>query len=98
MEIIKELEGTILSVSLVGRLDTNTAPKLEEQMSDVLEGITELNLDFRKLDYVSSAGLRVLLVLQKKMSKQGSMTIYNVNDQIAEVFDITGFADILTVK
>lgn len=98
MEIIKELEGTILSVSLVGRLDTNTAPKLEEQMSDVLDGITELNLDFRKLDYVSSAGLRVLLVLQKKMSKQGSMTIYNVNDQIAEVFDITGFADILTVK
>lgn len=87
-----------MSVSLVGRLDTNTAPKLEEQMSDALEGITELNLDFRKLDYVSSAGLRVLLVLQKKMSKQGSMTIYNVNDQIAEVFDITGFADILTVK
>lgn len=98
MEIIKELEGTILSVSLVGRLDTNTAPELESEMNESLEGVTELNLNFRKLDYVSSAGLRVLLVLQKKMTKQGSMTICNVNDQIAEVFDITGFADILTIK
>lgn len=98
MYIFKELEGTVLNVQLEGRLDTNTAPKLESEMDEALEGITELNLDFRKLDYVSSAGLRVLLVLQKKMSKQGSMVIYNVNDQIEEVFDITGFADILTVK
>ena len=98
MYIFKELEGTVLNVQLEGRLDTNTAPKFESEMDEALEGITELNLDFRKLDYVSSAGLRVLLVLQKKMSKQGSMVIYNVNDQIEEVFDITGFADILTVK
>lgn len=98
MEIIKELQGTIMNVSLTGRLDTNTAPKFEEKMNEALEGVTELNLDFRKLDYVSSAGLRVLLVLHKKMNKQGGMTIYNANDQIAEVFDITGFADILTIK
>lgn len=98
MEIIKTLEGTVLSVALEGRLDTLTAPELENDMKEALEGVTELKLDFRRLEYVSSAGLRVLLVLQKNMSKKGSMTIYNVNDQVAEVFDITGFADILTVK
>ncbi len=98
MEIIKKLEGTVLNVALEGRLDTLTAPELENDMKEALEGVTELKLDFKRLEYISSAGLRVLLVLQKNMSKKGSMTIYNVNDQIAEVFDITGFADILTVK
>lgn len=98
MEIIKTLEGSVLNVALEGRLDTLTAPELENEMKDALEGVTELKLDFKRLEYISSAGLRVLLVLQKNMSKKGNMTIYNVNDQIAEVFDITGFADILTVK
>lgn len=98
MEIIKTLEGNVLNVALVGRLDTLTAPELEKEMSEAYEGITELNLDFKKLDYVSSAGLRVLLVMQKNMNKKGCMTIFNVNDQIAEVFDITGFVDILTIK
>lgn len=98
MEIIKTLEGTVLNVALEGRLDTLTAPEFENEIREALEGVTELNLDFKRLEYVSSAGLRVLLVMQKRMSCNGSMTIYNVNDQIAEVFDITGFADILTIK
>ncbi len=97
MEIIKTQEGTVLNVDLVGRLDTLTAPELESELKELLPEITELNLNFKKLEYVSSAGLRVLLVLQKGVAN-GAMTIYNVNDQIAEVFDITGFIDILTVK
>ena len=97
MEIIKTQEGTALNVDLVGRLDTLTAPELESELKELLPEITELNLNFKKLEYVSSAGLRVLLVLQKGVAN-GAMTIYNVNDQIAEVFDITGFVDILTVK
>lgn len=97
MEIIKTQEGTVLNVDLVGRLDTLTAPELESELKELLPELTELNLNFKKLEYVSSAGLRVLLVLQKGVNN-GAMTIYNVNDQIAEVFDITGFIDILTVK
>ena len=97
MEIIKTQEGTVLNVDLVGRLDTLTAPELENELKELLSELTELNLNFKKLEYISSAGLRVLLVLQKGIAN-GAMTIYNVNDQIAEVFDITGFIDILTVK
>lgn len=97
MEIIKTQEGTVLNVDLVGRLDTLTAPELENELKELLSELTELNLNFKKLEYISSAGLRVLLVLQKGVAN-GAMTIYNVNDQIAEVFDITGFIDILTVK
>ena len=97
MEIIKTQEGTVLNVDLVGRLDTLTAPELESELKELLPELTELNLNFKKLEYISSAGLRVLLVLQKGVTN-GAMTIYNVNDQIAEVFDITGFIDILTVK
>ena len=97
MEIIKTQEGTVLNVDLVGRLDTLTAPELESELKELLPELTELNLNFKKLEYISSAGLRVLLVLQKGVNN-GVMTIYNVNDQIAEVFDITGFIDILTVK
>jgi anti-sigma B factor antagonist len=81
----------------VGRLDTLTASELESELKELLPELTELNLNFKKLEYISSAGLRVLLVLQKGVAN-GAMTIYNVNDQIAEVFDITGFIDILTVK
>ena len=96
MDIIKELNGSELNVALKGRLDTTTAPQLEGEL--VLDGVTDLVLDFAELDYISSAGLRVLLAAQKIMNKQGSMVIRNVNETIMEVFEITGFADILTVE
>lgn len=88
---------TSLNVALNGRLDTTTAPTLEAFLKDSLADITELTLDFAELEYISSAGLRVLLSTQKVMNKQGTMVIRNVNDDIAEIFDITGFCDILTV-
>ena len=87
-----------LTVSLGGRLDTVTAPSLEEELKASLEGIKKLVLDFGALEYISSAGLRVLLMAQKTMNKQGSMVIRNVNETIAEVFEITGFADMLTIE
>ena len=98
MEIIKNKEGSALHIALSGRLDTVTAPQLEAVVKTELEGITELVLDFTELDYISSAGLRVLLAAQKTMNKQGSMKLINVNADIMEVFDITGFIDILTVE
>ncbi len=97
MTINKNLEGTKLEISLVGRLDTTTAPMLEAELKQFLEGITELVFDFEKLEYISSAGLRILLAAQKMMNKQGSMTVKNVNEVIAEVFEVTGFSDILTI-
>lgn len=98
MDIIKTKNGTALSLALVGRLDTTTAPQLEAELNATLDGVTELVLDFAKLDYISSAGLRVLLAAQKRMNKQGSMVIRNTNDDIKEVFEITGFCDILTLE
>lgn len=98
MEILKENNGTALTVSIVGRLDTTTAPELEASLKESLEGITDLVLDFKSLEYVSSAGLRVLLATQKQMNKQGSMVVKNVNSDINEVFEITGFSDILTIQ
>ncbi|MBQ0083648.1 MAG: STAS domain-containing protein [Clostridiales bacterium] len=98
MEILKENNGNALVISVIGRLDTTTAPQLEDEIKDSIEGITDLTLDFAKLEYVSSAGLRVLLMAQKIMNKQGSMVITNVNDDINEVFEITGFSDILTIQ
>lgn len=97
MTINKNLEGAKLEISLVGRLDTTTAPLLEAELKQSLEGITELVFDFEKLEYISSAGLRILLAAQKMMNKQGSMTVKNVNEVIAEVFEVTGFSDILTI-
>lgn len=96
MTIIKEIKESAMNVALEGRLDTTTAPELEAELQ--LEGITELVLDFEKLDYVSSAGLRVLLAAQKVMNRQGSMLIRNVNEGIMEIFEITGFIDILTIE
>ena len=96
MEIVKTANENVLNVALSGRLDTTTAPQLEEEL--VLEGVSELNLDFAELDYISSAGLRVLLAAQKVMNKQGAMKILNVNSDIMEVFEITGFSDILTIE
>lgn len=98
MTIDKKLEGTKLEIILEGRLDTITAPTLEEELKQSLDGITELVFDFGKLEYISSAGLRVLLAAQKIMNKQGSMIIKNVNDVINDVFEVTGFSDILTIE
>lgn len=96
MDIIKNAAGEALEVVLKGRLDTTTAPELEAALE--LDGITDLVLDFEGLEYISSAGLRVILAAQKKMSAQGKMVIKNVNDTIKEVFEITGFIDILTIE
>jgi len=96
MKITKKLDNDALLIELEGRLDTNTAPQLEAELQ--LEGIEDLAFDFEKLEYVSSAGLRVLLAAQKTMNKQGKMAIKNVNESIMEVFVITGFADILTIE
>ena len=98
MEIVKNLNGTALDIALTGRLDTTTAPALEAELNTALTDVTELAFDFAKLEYISSAGLRVLLAAQKIMNKQGKMVLHNVNDDINEVFDITGFSDILTVE
>ncbi len=98
MTITNIKTGTELTLSLQGRLDTNTAPQLESALAEQSGGITKLILDFKELEYISSAGLRVLLSTQKKMSAQGSMIIKNVCEDIMEVFEITGFADILTIE
>ncbi len=98
MNIIKNTEGKTLNIALEGRLDTTTAPQLEAELKQSIADNTELNLDFAKLEYISSAGLRVLLAAQKVMNKQGKMVIRNVNDVISEVFEVTGFADILTIE
>lgn len=96
MEIIKTKKESELTIALQGRLDTVTAPQLEAELE--LDGITALVLDFTALDYISSAGLRVLLAAQKAMNKQGEMLLRGVNEDIMEVFDITGFSDILTIE
>ena len=98
MTIEKNLNGTELTVAVVGRLDTTTAPKLESELKPSLEGVTKVVLDFAALEYLSSAGLRVLLSVQKIMNKQGEMMIKNVNETINEIFEVTGFIDILTIE
>lgn len=98
MNIIKTKEGSTLSLALEGRLDTTTAPQLEAALHGAMEGVTELNMDFEKLEYLSSAGLRVILAAQKTMNRQGSMVIRHVNETIQEVFEVTGFVDILTIE
>lgn len=98
MKIDKNMNGTALNIALEGRLDTTTAPELEKELNDSMDTITELTLDFGKLEYISSAGLRVLLSAHKTMSKKGGMKITHVNEIVAEVFDVTGFADILTIE
>ena len=97
MTITKNASDGTLYITLEGRLDTNTAPQLEAELKVSLSGVTELDLDFSGLEYISSAGLRVLLAAQTAMSKQGKMTIRHVNETIMEVFEITGFVDILSI-
>ena len=98
MNIIKEIKNKTLNIALEGRLDTTTAPQLEAELKQSVSDNERLIFDFTKLEYLSSAGLRVLLAAQKMMDKQGEMVICNVNDVIAEVFEVTGFSDILTIE
>ena len=98
MEIRKELKDRRLDIAVIGRLDTTTAPELDAAIKDSIEGVEELAIDFSELDYISSAGLRVLLSMQKVMNKQGKMTVSGVQEPVMEVFEITGFADILTIE
>ena len=97
MNIIKVNEGCKLLLELEGRLDTMTAPQLEKELEDSLENVAELVLDMEKLDYISSAGLRGLLGAQKQMNRQGSMELHHVCEEVQDVFDMTGFSDILTI-
>ncbi|MBD5515580.1 MAG: STAS domain-containing protein [Lachnospiraceae bacterium] len=99
MTITKNTENGVLTLALEGRLDTNTAPELETEIgADLTADVQTLVLDLKDLEYISSAGLRVLLAAQKKMNKQGNMVVKNANDMIMDVFQVTGFIDILTVE
>lgn len=98
MTIQKNLEGTTLTLAPEGRLDTTTAPQLEAEVKGSLEGVTALILDLAGLEYISSAGLRVVLSAQKAMNKQGTMVVRNVNEYVMEVLEVTGFSDILTIE
>lgn len=98
MKMTKKQEGAQLEIALEGRLDTMTAPELEAELNQSLNGAETLILDFSKLDYISSAGLRVLLSAHKQMSVKGGMKVAHVNEIVQEVFDVTGFADILTIE
>ena len=97
MTIQQMKDGNALTIALEGRLDTMTAPELEAALKTAPDGVTELTFDFEKLEYISSAGLRVLLGAQKTMNVQGTMKVAHVNEIIAEIFEVTGFADILTI-
>lgn len=98
MNIVKNIEDGKVVLAIGGRLDTTTAPELEKEMGNLLVDAKELVFDMSELEYISSAGLRVLLKAQKMMNAQGSMKVTNVNESIMEVFEITGFLDILTIE
>ena len=97
MTITKTMNGTTLEIALEGRLDTMTAPELEKELNASLDGVESLVLDFSKLEYISSAGLRVLLSAHKAMSVKGGMKVTHVNEIVQEVFEVTGFTDVLTI-
>lgn len=98
LQITKQREADALTVQIAGRLDTTTAPELERALHDELPEATALSLDMTELEYISSAGLRVLLSTQKIMNRQGTMKLTGVNETIMEIFEITGFCDILTIE
>ena len=98
LNIVKNAENNAVCIALEGRLDTTTAPQLEEELKASLENAQALVLDFEKLEYISSAGLRVLLSAQKTMAKRGEMKLTHVNETVMEIFEVTGFADILTIE
>ena len=98
MQINKTVNGTELTIALEGRLDTNTSPQLETELTASLPGVTKLTFDLADLAYISSAGLRVLLVAQKTMNQQGTMTIRHCSADIMDIFEVTGFIDILNIE
>lgn len=98
MTINKKQNGTDLELALGGRLDTSTAPELEASLNQSLDGVTQLTINLADIVYISSAGLRVLLSAQKRMNKQGEMKVTNVSEAVMEIFEVTGFADILTIE
>jgi anti-sigma B factor antagonist len=98
MTIVEERNNNVLTLKIEGRLDTNTAPTLEITINENLDGVTELILDMNQLTYVSSAGLRVLLSSQKKMNKIGTMKLIGVCEEVMEVFEMTGFVDVLNIE
>lgn len=98
MKINNVRNGTAATIEIEGRLDTTTAPDLEKSVTGILQGVTSLSFNLAKLEYVSSAGLRVLLSIQKIMNRQGTMVIKNVNDTVMDIFEVTGFADILDIQ
>lgn len=98
MKIIKTQNAGAMNLALEGRLDTSTAPELEAELKASLDGVTELIFDMEKLDYISSVGLRILLSAQKVMMKQGEMKLIHVNETVMEIFEVTGFSDILTIE
>lgn len=98
MDIKKTKNDTTLTLAIQGRIDTTTAPQLEAELRSDIDGVTELYLDFTGVEYISSAGLRVLLSAQKLMSRQGKMVLSHVNESVMEVLEVTGFSDILTIE
>ena len=98
MTITKKQNGSALEIALAGRLDTMTAPDLEAELKSCLDGVDSLTLDCEKLDYISSAGLRVLLTAHKTMSGKGGMRLIHINEVVQEVFEVTGFSDILSIE
>lgn len=98
MEIRKETNAGTLNMAISGRVDTTTAPALENELKDSYDSCEALVLDFKDVEYISSAGLRVLLSAQKVMSKKGGMKLVNVSRDIMEIFEVTGFTDILTIE
>ncbi|MBR1470908.1 MAG: STAS domain-containing protein, partial [Lachnospiraceae bacterium] len=93
-----EKNGTSLTIYVEGRLDTTTAPELERELKTALDDVKDLTFNFGQLEYISSAGLRVIMSAQKIMSKQGTMVITNASDEVKEIFEVTGFSSIITIK
>lgn len=98
LNIKKQTEGSRLTMFLEGRMDSNTSPEFNNVLSSSLDGVKELVIDFSGLEYISSAGLRVILMAQKKMNSQGTLEIIHVNEEIMNIFDITGFSDIIKIS
>ena len=98
MNIEQKRNGNALTIAPEGYLDTTTAPELRAVLETALDGVTELTFDFEKLEYISSSGLRLLLFAQKAMSEQGTMKVIRSNSIILEIFEVTGFADVLTIE
>ena len=98
LNIVKNAENNAVCIALEGRLDTTTAPQLEEELKGALDGAAALTLDLEKLESISSAGLRVLLSAQKAMNAQGEMKVVHANETVMEIFEVTGFSEILTIE